>query len=212
VEGVRVTRSVPNASRACVVAVGAAAWVLLPTPAEAHLVTTGLGPIYDGISHVLMSPDDLVPILAMSLLAGLNGPRAGRRTLFAITIAWLVGGIAGFAVGQALVPGAAVAASFLLLGGLTAVDRRLSPAVVTAVAVVVGLLHGWLNGAGIAEAQREAMGLVGIAFVTFVLVALVSAFVISLRAAWARIAVRVAGSWIAAIGLLMLGWSLRGTT
>ena len=26
---------------------------------------------------------------------------------------------------------------------------------------------------------------------------------------WARIAVRVAGSWIAAAGLLMLGWSLR---
>jgi len=46
--------------------------------------------------------------------------------------------------------------------------------------------------------------------VVFVLVALASAFVVSLRAAWARMAVRVAGSWVAAIGLLMLGWSLRG--
>ena len=44
----------------------------------------------------------------------------------------------------------------------------------------------------------------------FVLVALVAAFVVSLRAPWARIVVRVAGSWIAAIGLFMLGWSLRG--
>jgi hypothetical protein len=35
--------------------------------------------------------------------------------------------------------------------------------------------------------------------------------VVSLVAAWARIAVRVAGSWIAAIGLLMLGWNLRGS-
>ena len=52
-----------------------AAAVLWPSPAEAHLVTTGLGPVYDGISHVLMSPDDLVPILAMALLFGLNGPR-----------------------------------------------------------------------------------------------------------------------------------------
>jgi hypothetical protein len=54
------------------------------------------------------------------------------------------------------------------------------------------------------------MALLGIAAVTFVLVALVSALVVSLRAAWARIAVRVVGSWIAAIGLLMLGWGLRG--
>ena len=43
------------------------------------------------------------------------------------------------------------------------------------------------------------------------LVALASACVVSLRAGWARIAVRVAGSWVAAIGLLMLGWSLRGS-
>ena len=196
----------------CSVGLGVAAGVLLPATAEAHLVTTGLGPIYDGISHVLMSPDDLVPILAMALLAGLNGPRAGRQTLFAITAAWLVGGVAGFAVAPVtLVPGAVTTASFLVLGGLTAADRRLSPTGVAVLAVVVGLVHGWLNGAGIAEAQREALGLLGIASVTFVLVALVSACVVSLRAPWARVVIRVAGSWIAAVGLLILGWSLRGT-
>ena len=61
-------------------ALGTLAAVLLPAPADAHLVTTGLGPIYDGISHVLLSPDDLVPVVAMALLAGLNGPTAGRRS------------------------------------------------------------------------------------------------------------------------------------
>ena len=190
----------------CAVFAAAALW---PSPAEAHLVTTGLGPIYDGISHVLMSPDDLVPILAMALLAGLNGRPASRRTLFTLTAAWMVGGVAGFSSGHSLVPGAAVALSFLVLGGLTAVDWRLSPRVVTVLAVVVGVVHGWLNGAGIAESQREWLGLVGIASTVFLLVALSSAFVVSLRAAWTRIAVRVAGSWVAAIGLLMLGWSLR---
>jgi len=46
-------------------------------------------------------------------------------------------------------------------------------------------------------------------FAVFVLVALAAAFVVRLRADWARIAVRVAGSWIAASGLLMLGWAVR---
>jgi len=73
----------------------------------------------------------------------------------------------------------------------------------------VGLLHGWLNGAGIAGAGREVLGLLGIGAAVFVIVTLASAFVMSLRAPWMRTAVRVAGSWIAAIGLLMVGWAIR---
>ena len=198
------------ATRAGTVAGLTVAVALLPSVAEAHLVTTGLGPVYDGITHVLLSPDDLLPIVVMGLLAGLNGPKAGRRTLFAITLAWLVGGVAGFLSGHALMPVAITTASFFVLGGLTAADVRLSPGALTVLAVVVGLLHGWLNGAGIAESQRAALGLVGIVSALFVLVALTSAFVVSLRTAWMRIAVRVCGSWVVAIGLLMLGWSLRG--
>ncbi len=187
------------------------AGALRPAPTDAHLVTTGLGPVYDGISHVLLSPDDLVPVLAMALLAGLNGPTAGRRTLFALTGAWLVGGIGGYLTGAPGPPGtAAAAASFLVLGVLTAADRHLSPSVVSALGVGVGLLHGWLNGTGLADSQREGLALLGIAGAIFVLVAIVAAFVVSLRTSWVRIAVRVAGSWAAAIGLLMLGWWLRG--
>jgi hydrogenase/urease accessory protein HupE len=184
---------------------------LLPAPADAHLVTTGLGPIYDGISHVLLSPDDLLPVLAMAALAGLNGPDAGRRTLFALTGAWLLAGIAGALLGTPGVPSALTAGSFLVLGALTAADRRLSPAFVATLAVVVGLLHGWLNGVGVAEAGRETLALAGIAGAVFGLVALAGACVVSLERSWARVAVRAAGSWVAAIGLLMLGWWLRGT-
>jgi urease accessory protein len=174
-----------------IVAGGVSAVLLWPAAAEAHLVTTGLGPVYDGISHVLMSPDDLVPAVAMALLAGLNGSTAARRTLFVITGAWLVGGVAGFLSGHPLVPGSVTTASFLVLGALTAADVRLPPGLVTALALVFGLA--------------------GIAGAVFVIVALASAFVVSRRAAWMRVAIRVAGSWVAAIGLLMLGWSLRGT-
>ncbi|MBW2327674.1 MAG: hypothetical protein JRF45_14630 [Deltaproteobacteria bacterium] len=49
-----------------------------------------------------------------------------------------------------------------------------------------------------------------VSLAVFVLVALVAALVVSLRAQWARVTVRVAGSWITAIGLLMLGRTYRG--
>ena len=61
-----------------------------------------------------------------------------------------------------------------------------------------------------AGAGQVVTGLIGIGAATFVLVAIGSALVVTLRRPWTRIAVRVAGSWIAAIGLLLLGWALRG--
>ena len=51
--------------------------LLRAAPAHAHLVTTGLGPVYDGISHLALTPEDLVPTLTVGLLAGLGGARYG---------------------------------------------------------------------------------------------------------------------------------------
>ena len=67
-----------------------------------------------------------------------------------------------------------------------------------------------MNGAAIAAAERQASGLVGIAGSVFVVVAFGAALAVSQRAAWTHVAVRVAGGWIAAVGLLMLGWAFRG--
>jgi len=188
----------------------AAALLLWPGAAHAHLVTTGLGPVYDGVSHLFLTFDDLLPVVAMAMLAGLNGPAAGRRALFALPVAWLVAGIVGHGSGTMVLPAWITALSLLAVGILVAADRRLPPAVVTAIAAVLGVVHGWLNGASLAIDGREATGLVGITGAAFVLAALVGAGVVSLRPPWTRVAVRAAGSWIAAIGLLYLGWALSG--
>lgn len=180
--------------------------------AHAHLVTTGLGPVYDGASHLFMTFDDLLPVVAMALLGGLNGPGTGRRVLFTLPLAWLAAGAAGYASGAALLPSGVASLSLLGFGILTAADLKLGPGVVTALALILGVVHGWSNGAGIAAAGREGRGLFGIAVAIFLLASLVSGWVVSLRQPWTRIAVRVAGSWIAAIGLLLLGWTLSGRT
>lgn len=59
--------------------IGAAGAILLWSgTAHARLVTTGVGPVYDGISHLFVTFDDLLAVAAMAFLAGLNGPAAGR--------------------------------------------------------------------------------------------------------------------------------------
>jgi len=191
-------------------ALAGALLLLPPAVAHAHLANTGLGPVCDGVSHLFLSFDDLLTVVAMALLGGLNGKVAARRVLFVLPAAWLAGGIAGYLAGLAILPAGTTSLSLLALGILVAADRRLTPDLVTALAVAAGLLHGWLNGAGIATAGREATALAGIVGSAFVLVALLAAPASRLRVPWTRIALRVAGSWIAAVGLLLLGWALSG--
>ena len=65
-----------------------AAWLLLPVRVEAHLPTVGLGPVYDCIFHFLLSPEDLIPVIALALLSGQRGAHFGRRVLWIVPLAW----------------------------------------------------------------------------------------------------------------------------
>lgn len=178
--------------------------------AEAHLNATGMGPVYDGLMHFLTSPEDLVPAVALALLAGLRGAAHGRRAMFALPTAWLLGGLVGLASALSSAGTLTASLGFVLLGGLVVVDAKLSPPVVTALCALLGLLHGYINGTGMGVSVSAIAATLGLAAAVFVVVVLVSAFVVQLRAQWGRIAVRVGGSWIAATGLLMLGWFIRG--
>jgi hydrogenase/urease accessory protein HupE len=129
--------------------------------------------------------------------------------LLALPGAWLAGGLAGASLPSAGELPWATTASIALVGLLVALDPRLPDALVVALACVAGGLHGWVNGATMAPGGADGLALAGAVLATFTLVTLLAAVVTSLRAHWARIVVRVAGSWIAAIGLLMLGWLAR---
>lgn len=188
----------------------AGAVLLFPASSHAHLVTTGLGPVYDGVSHFALTPEDLLPALALALLAGQRGSRAGRSVLFFLPSAWLLGGLAGLASPRVLTAVTLTTAFFLVLGGLVAAEARVHPGWLRGLAVALGLAHGYLNGSAMSDANLGGLGLVGIVTALFIVVALAAAMVVEVRAPWARIAVRVAGSWIAASGLLLLGWSFRG--
>jgi urease accessory protein len=184
-------------------------WACSPGRANAHLVNSGLGPFYDGVAHLFVTPEDVLAVVALALLAGLGGKPYGRAVLFALPAAWLAGALAGRLT--TLSGGVPVVSAALLiaLGALVAADRRLPLALVTGAALTCGLLQGFFNGAALAGAGSSGLAAAGIACGVFVIVALVAGQVAALEKEWARIMVRVAGSWIGAIGLLMLGWAAR---
>lgn len=191
------------------------AWLLLAvfvafaTPAHAHLMNSGFGPFYDGLAHLLLSPEDLIAVAAVTLFAGLSGARYGRWLLATLPAAWMIGMAAGWIFGFPAIPSWTEAAATALAGVAVAADLRLPLAVVLGVAAAIGALHGFANGAELTANPGGLVAIAGTACCLAVIVSLLAGQVTSLRAQWARLAVRISGSWIAAVGLLMLGWSTR---
>lgn len=188
------------------------AQVITPSVALAHLVTSGLGPFYDGLLHLLISPGDLLGLVAATLLAGLSGARAGRLTVSVLPVAWFAFGLLGLYLPITIdLPWLSVL-SLIILGMFVAMDPKLPPIAVASMAGFYGALHGLLNGSALGVIGAGPLSLFGITAAVLILALFVSAAVVSLRAAWTRIAVRVAGSWVAAVGMLMFGWLVRGTS
>ena len=176
--------------------------------AHAHLLETGLGPVYDGIAHFALTPEDLLPALALAVFAGLRGSDHARRAIFVLPLAWLLAGFFG-ASAKVSLPDALSWAPLLVLGGLVAADFRLSVTATTALAAALGLFLGLANGYAMAQAGPGVRGVVGIVGAAFVVTTLGTACAVAWQSGWLRIAWHVIGSWIAASGLLLLGWSLR---
>jgi hydrogenase/urease accessory protein HupE len=183
-------------------------FALCAQEAQAHLVQTGLGPVYDGVAHFALSPEDYVPILGAALLAGLRGKDHARLAVILLPISWLLGGLLG---GLPHIPvlSAPSWAPFMVVGALVASDLRLPIAATGALFALLGLVLGYPAGLAMAASGQGMRGVIGSTAAIFVLVTFVAALAAATTIAWVRIAWRVAGSWIAASGLLLLGWALR---
>jgi urease accessory protein len=173
-------------------------------------MNTGFGPFYDGLTHLFVTPEDLLPVIALALLAGLRGPRFGRAVLFALPVAWLAGSTAGLLLTPQITLPVAETIVTIALGALLAADCPLSLTFAVSLAILLGLLHGVLNGSELPKTSSSGQLVVaGVAVALFVVVSLLAGPAASVRELWVGVAVRVAGSWIVAIGLLMLGWAMR---
>lgn len=193
------------------VATAAAVLVALPVVAQAHLVVTGMGPIYDGIDHFGFSPEDWAPVVALALFAGLRGPPTARLLLAVLPTAWLVGGIValGGATAPATILSVSAATAFLVVGGLLAANAPLPPMASAVVATAVGLTRGFADLSGTALSGGHLLTLAGMAASVFVAFALAASMTLPLKRFWMVAAVRVGGSWLAALGLLLAGWVWR---
>jgi urease accessory protein len=178
--------------------------VLVPASAHAHLVDARFGDFYAGLIHPLSALEHVFPLVAIGLLAGQQGAKGARLVLGLFAAGLLAGVVMGHDAPASPWIIYVNGASFIVLGGLVALARRLPLCTLAVLAGVYGLSHGIANG----SAMRPEMVVLnfdaGVVSAGVILVSLGAGIVLSLRRPWTKIAVRVIGSWIAAIGMMTL--------
>lgn len=181
--------------------------LLVPTVAGAHPIK-GVGDFYAGMLHPLTALEFLLPWIALALFAGQQGRRAALLTLGIFPLALMSGAVLALNIPPlAWVPDFNLAVIPLL--GLAVALALSCPSKVTAILVtVVGLLHGLANGSEITVAMSPWRFIPGLAAVAILVLTYGIGLVRSLEKPWTRIAVRVAGSWIAATGIMVCAFKL----
>jgi urease accessory protein len=185
-------------------ALRAVAVLLIPSSAIAHPMK-GVGDFYAGMLHPVATIEVILPLIALSLLAAQQSRETAIRILAAFPAAILMGTLLTFIRSVPSFIGTATLAVTAAIGLLIASSRPVPSAAPIAMAVLLGLAIGWSNASEITSNMSAPRFVAGLAvaglFVTTYGVGLVR----SLKFEWSQIAVRVVGSWLAAIGILVLG-------
>jgi len=181
----------------------------------AHLVPTGLGPWGDGMARLLLQPLDLLLLVGLVLVAVQSGRRWSDRLALVLPLSWLVGGLAGLGVGVDLplaLPCTAIVTAvgvLVTLGPVLRLGELLDGRLLVTAATGLPLLFGLVGGASLAGHGGALPALLGEAVAIAVVTALLLMALAPPHPRWLALGLRVVGSWIAASGLLMLGWLSR---
>ena len=95
------------------------------------------------------------------------------------------------------------------VGGLLASNLEAPPLACAAVAGLLGLVRGAADLQGAPADTTAILTLLGMCASVFAVFALGVSVTLPLRRFWMVLAARVAGSWLAAVGLLLAGWIMR---
>lgn len=181
--------------------------ILLSGPTFAHDLSERYGDFLGALLHPLSALDHALAFCALGLYAGL---RDARWSVIAFVLALLVGTLLPSLTAVSAVPfiGLVNAGSVLVLGALTAFATTLPFTAMVALSISFGLSHGFENGSDLIGISAWHAAL-GVAAAGIALTVPAAALAHALPPGYPRVAVRVAGSWIAAIGLMVLGLQLR---
>lgn len=186
------------------------------TPAHAHLIGTRFGDFYAGAFHPITDLNDVLLWLALGLLAGSQVERS-RWLVLLFPLGLASGFVLSTSAGIALGNNATNATLIGVLGLVLAAGTRLPAPLLGSIGFALGVTRGIANAAAVEATTNLTLFGAGLACAGYATITLLIALVMAFRraeagpaTAWRGIALRALGGWIAAIGLMMIGFSYAG--
>jgi urease accessory protein len=183
--------------------VAALVFLVCPAVASAHPMQ-GVGDFYAGMLHPVTTMEFLLPIIALSLLAGQQARTSAIAMLVTFPVSLAIGAVIANPIHLPPVVSSIDLGLLAALGLLVAAAVPLPPAAAAALTTLLGLTIGLANGAELGSQVSPYRFVPGLALAGLMLVTYGIGCVRRLNAPWMRIGFRVVGSWIAAIGILVL--------
>ena len=177
-----------------------------PAGVHAHSIGKNVGDFYWGFLHPIVSLESILPLIALGLLAGQQGQRTARWMIGFFAVGVVIGPLIALFVGTPEIATWMNLGSFVVLGGLLTLGRSWPLGLMAGLAALFGLTQGWGNASELPLAKASflfASGMIAGAILPVLLLAAVAVGVQE-RQEWQRIALRIAGSWVAAIGLMVM--------
>lgn len=186
-------------------AIFALAWAA--TPAHAHGTLPGGGGFYAGAAHPFVSIDHLLLLVALGLVLSQHDLRAGLGVL-----------VLGVILGLALpfwdlrldASGPLIFVFAIIAGASLALAWNLPPPVTLTLCAASGVCIGLQTDVPLGTLTMAATAGAGVALAVFLIAAYAFAMGTLTRHRLQGIHLRVAGSWIVAIAVMMLAFLLRG--
>lgn len=191
-------------------AIAGLVWLVLPAGAHAHSPFPGAGDFIGGLLHPVTSPAHVLVIIGLGLMAG-------RRRLAELkepAITFALGGGLGLLLTTTgmvkVVPPVLPVAIALVAGAVLALEKSLPPTAVNTLFGAAALVLGLDSAVETGPAWTVVKTLLG-NWISLVLLVVDLAIYVTFGgdAKWLRIALRIAGSWIIAIALMVLAFSFR---
>jgi urease accessory protein len=179
--------------------------MLAAGPAGAHSIAGAVGGFAAGFQHPIFGPDHVLAMVSV----GIWGAQLGAPAIWLLPIAFPLIMAFGGAAGIVGVPLPAtellIALSVLVLGLMVAQARRLPLAAALAIVAVFAIAHGHAHGAELPASADAIAFSTGFVIATGMLHAI--GIAIGLLVGWpaGALAIRCAGTMIAAVGVYFIG-------
>jgi len=183
-------------------------FLFFPLFANAHILNEKFGDFYAGVLHPLTAPEHILTMIALSLLIiqQRKDLHNAQKPLILFWIMIAIGAISAMVIKLPLIEFFNLF-SATIFGILVALNRDFNIKILHTIILFFGFTHGYANGEVITDKIIFYYYLFGvlIAISIFMLYfAGITNFLLTKKYKWSKIAIRVAGSWIAAIGMIAI--------